>query len=649
MRARVLALLALALVIVAGLGLGSWSVGRAASTPVKPWPLASITLSPRLYSSLVGRDGYYSFEAFRFIPPNVTPIVIKVATLAPFYNSSLTPYNSTVDIPPGNYSLILMQVSVNESGGPQYDRALYIYANGTPVFWGSTQEILNSTAYVDLTLFENLLQGPVKFQIVLPNWCVPKLKLTGHYNVNVTLYLYPGPRPAGLPNEFIPLFLNNFGYSRAFLTGSNDYAEYTVHIPNGTYRAWLLLYEEGGAYDEFWYTNIPAVRYIKVYYNGRLAGIVNPFETIYTGGIDLFWWKPVTSVNTLAFHTPDIIDLTPMLAYGLNATIAVHVADLLQSMEAMGVPGKDFQWTIAGVLMLWVNSSNPLISAQPLVQHVRYMDTGATIMTQSYMGYYFQEGASYSINYTSLLQFEHGSEWVTVAQRGVTDVYQAYNYAGTFAYNYLDEEFSETSVATGYEPYTLALSGNWPVTLYFDFVVIPITPPTTYPFNATYAQNGSITLTPSYSLSYAWQGYNESLQLSYDLYAVGGFSGIIEFISPTGAILISLTSNNALTTKALTATMLVNGMGFTENVYLEGLQNSTVNMAGYLIANQFSYQLINGGIPGAGDPAGSLGTSAQSASASLITRPNGKAQAVKGLDEIILLKARLLKLELRAL
>jgi len=50
-------------------------------------------------------------------------------------------------------------------------------------------------------------------------------------------------------------------------------------IPNGTYRAWLVLYTKGNAYDEFWYTNMPAVRYVKVYYNGLLAGVVNPYET----------------------------------------------------------------------------------------------------------------------------------------------------------------------------------------------------------------------------------------------------------------------------------------------------------------------------------------------------------------------------------
>ncbi len=596
MKAKALAVLAVgALLALAFIPALAVSQGQA-SAPVRP-PF-TLTLSPSLYKTLVGRDGYYSFEAFRYVPPNVTPVVVKVATMMLFNNSHGVPHNVTVYIPPGNYSLILMQVSVNESGGPQYDVSLSIYANGTPVFWGSTQEILNSTAYADLTFFENLLQGPVKFEIVLPCSYAPKIGITGHYVVNVTLYLYPGPRPQGLPNKFIPLFLNSFGYSNAFLPAYHDYAAQQVEIPNGTYRAWLILYELGNEYDEFWYTNIPAVRYVKVYYNGRLAGIANPFETIYTGGIDLFWWKPVTSVNTLSFHTPDILDLTPMLAYGLNATIALHVADLLASAQTMGVPPGEFRWWMAAVLALWTNESNPMISTSVLTQHVSYEDSGPTIMNQGYMGYYFQEGASYSINYTSLLTFKHGSEWVTAAQRGLTNVLQEYNYVGTYAYNYLDEEFSEASMATGYEPYALSLGGNWPVTLYYDYAIIPITSPTVYPFNATYAQNGSITLSPSYYLTYSWQGYNESLSLSYNLYVVGGFSGIIEFISPTGAVLISLTSNNALTEKSLTATMLVNGAGFTESVFLEGLQNSTTQTAGYLVANQFTYQLIGGGLPG---------------------------------------------------
>jgi len=285
------------------------------------------------------------------------------------------------------------------------------------------------------------------------------------------------------------------------------------------------------------------------------------------------------------------------------------VADLLESAQTMGVPGSAFNWDIAGFLALWVNESNPMVGAAALRAEATYHDTGPLLLNYGYAGLYFDEGASYFINYTSELYFEHGQELVSAVESGKTLVRQAYNYAGTYAYNYLDEQFSVTSWAEGYEPYTLSLTANWPVTLYYDFVAVPITPPTTYPYNATFAQNGSIYLTPSYSISYAWQGYNFTESMSYDLSAVGGFSGILEFINPTGAVLVGLTSNNAVTQKSLTAEVLVNGRGFAESVYLEGLQNSTTNTAGYLIANQFSYQLINGGLPGASSGPAQSGSS----------------------------------------
>jgi len=38
-------------------------------------------------------------------------------------------------------------------GGAQYDRPVYVFADGVPIFWGSTQEIYNSTAASDVTLY----------------------------------------------------------------------------------------------------------------------------------------------------------------------------------------------------------------------------------------------------------------------------------------------------------------------------------------------------------------------------------------------------------------------------------------------------------------------------------------------------------------
>ncbi len=159
-------------------------------------------------------------RAYQPLPPSTRPIVIPIFVNAIFpyelNNAYATvPQSSTVCIPSGTYSLIILNVTIMETGGPQYDRAFYIFANGVPVFWGgSTQEILNSSAWSDLTIFENMLSGScITFKALLPNWIVPSIGVTGYYIVNVTLYLYPGPEPNGLPNYFIPIAPNSYGVS----------------------------------------------------------------------------------------------------------------------------------------------------------------------------------------------------------------------------------------------------------------------------------------------------------------------------------------------------------------------------------------------------------------------------------------------------
>ncbi|PLC68179.1 hypothetical protein B7L70_04920 [Vulcanisaeta sp. EB80] len=69
----------------------------------------------------------------------VIPILTNAVFPYDLNNAYATiPQNATVCIPPGSYSMIILNVTITKTGGPQYDRALYIFANGVPVFWGST-------------------------------------------------------------------------------------------------------------------------------------------------------------------------------------------------------------------------------------------------------------------------------------------------------------------------------------------------------------------------------------------------------------------------------------------------------------------------------------------------------------------------------
>lgn len=529
---------------------------------------------------------YYSFEAYQIHPPNVTPIKVNIATNVIFNNSALTPYVVHVNIPQGNYSMEILNVSINESNGAQYDRPVYIFADGVPIFWGSTQEILNSTASADVTLFENLLKGNVTFQLVLENFYDAKIGITGIYKMNVTLYLYPGNPPKGLPNYFIPLFLNKYNYSYVILNPFNDYVSQNVTIPNGTYRLAMLLYEEGGGLDEFWYSNEPATREIQILYNGRLAGVVNPYETIYTGGIDLLWWKPVTSINTLSFHSPYIIDLTPLLALGSSANIAVSVTNLLTAYELTGTPAYD--WDIAATLLLWVNSSNPLINAKLLSQYSRFMDS-SPIFNSGILGVYYQEGGSYFINYSAILKFKHGTEYSDVIQQGRFYAYQTFNQIYEKAY--LGEKFTEYAVEIG-NLYNATLYYNvyYPIFLQFSAIAVPITNPHVIPYNLSYSQNGTLSLGLYYYRLSIYNGQNITIKTIENVTAIGGFSGIIEIINKYGgAVLVALTSNDALTTKTLTSYYLINGVGYEEIFAAQGLQNSTTNLAGYYVYHTIKF------------------------------------------------------------
>ncbi|MBB5253931.1 peptide-N4-asparagine amidase [Sulfurisphaera ohwakuensis] len=521
---------------------------------------------------------YYSFEAFQIKPPtNITPIIIPVAVNATFNNTGLMPILKKVYIPPGNYSLILMNVSISENNGAQYDRAAYIFVNGVPVFWGSTQEFANSTSQVDLTLFENLLQGNVTFQLVIENFYDAKIGITGLYHMNVTLILYPGNKPKGLPNMFIPLYLSKYNYSYVILNPVSPSITQQVTIPNGTYKMELLLYEEGGGLDEFWYTNEPATRSILIYYDNLLAGVVNPYETIYTGGIDLFWWKPLTSINTLSFHSPMIIDLTPMLAYGLTANITTCVTNLLTAYQITGSTA--FDWDISGVLMLWVNQSNPLISAKPLTSISRFMDS-TPIFSPGFSADYYQEDGNYLLNYSSLLTFEHGEEFTWTLQVGKFVAYQTFNQI--FEKAYLDERFYEVSMDKGIYNSTLVISGNYPVLLDFSAFAVPISNPHVIPYNLSYFQNGTLSLSLEYYYEYLFNNYNTTIKTIENLTSVGGFGGIIEIInSYGGAILVKLTANYANTQKNLTSWFLVNNVGYKEIFSAEGIQNNTTNLTGY--------------------------------------------------------------------
>jgi hypothetical protein len=517
--------------------------------------LLNSTMTTVLRDPFVTYNGFYSFEAYQPLPPG-KPMVIPIITNAVFpydLNNAyaVAPQNATVCIPPGSYSMIILNVTITETGGPQYDRALYIFANGVPVFWGSTQEILNSTAWSDLTIFENMLVGScVKFQVILPNWIVPSIGVTGYYILNATLYLYKGPAPPNLPNYFIPIAPNAYGVSLIGLNPFHDNVTYSINLPRGTYRAVLLMYTEGGELDEFWYTNEPATRSLLVYYNGYLAAVFNPFETIYTGGIDPFMWKPMPSINTLSFHNPYVADITPLLATGLNGTLSITMTNLYEAYQLVGLPY--FTWTVSGVLMLWVNNSNPLISGKLIMAQSSFFDSGPIFSTTPTGLTQYVEYGNYSINYVAVLMYRYGSEMAHTEQSGVFNAFQLFN--AVMEYGTLSENFTETAQETlpGGEVFTSSFAGKYPIVFNVTAYITPLGPTTKYPYPAAYVQYATVNLTMMAHEEGSTPGMAYKSDIGEALNSYGFMNLSLLIINPYGgAVVTGISGNYARTSKDL--------------------------------------------------------------------------------------------------
>lgn len=551
---------------------GAIMTQKAYSRPPTPLLVNATVGDPKTNSA-----GYYSFSAYEPRIQGVEPLVVPIAQNVVFNDSGPTPYTVTANLPNVNYMLGVLNVSVKEYGGTQYDRPLYVFADGVPIFWGSTQEILNSTAVSDVTFYENLLRGNVTFQVVLINYYDAAVGITGVYSVNLSLYLYPGTPPPGLPTNFVPMWVNRLGYSSLGLNPFQPTYSENVALPQGTYRAAAIIYTEGGGDDEFWYANEPATRSVLLYYNGFLADVVNPFETLYTGGVDLFYWKPMPSINTLAYHNPYVAEITPLLATGLNATISVSVTNLVEAYELTGSPF--YSWTLSGVLALWVNASDPLVSGRLVVQKQVYMDSGP-IFNPSFSGEVYQEAGRYMIEYVGVLKFTQGSETSRVIQSGRFTAYQTLS--SLLEQATLDERFSEYAWDTGMYNASTTFAGNYPLKLVFSVFETPITNPSVIPFEALYAQNGSMTIGFHVYYRSTVSGSTYESSVNESLETEGGFSGILEIINQYGgAVLVSFNTNYAATAKQLDASWIIDGSSYTESFRATAVSPNITDAAGY--------------------------------------------------------------------
>ncbi|MHB8352604.1 MAG: peptide-N4-asparagine amidase, partial [Thermoplasmata archaeon] len=277
------------------------------------WPGPSMMLAPHPASG-------QPVSAVRATPapwvPDTIPTVVKLGT-----DLKNTGFNQVVSLPNGSWERILLNYT-GQVVSSVYDSSYEMWADSVPILFGTTPEYGTWTVLQDVTEYSVLLKGSAHLDFRLGDAVIGN----GYFLTNLSLSFYPAPPRMPLPvvpSSFVPLFAGSN------LVPSQPSTFTLATVPSNATNATLEVYEYGfgpNGQDEFWYQDFAtgsSYREFTISSDGTPIAADYPFPFINTGGIDLFLWRPVTSVATLD-NRPQRFDVTsslPLLEGSHNFTV----------------------------------------------------------------------------------------------------------------------------------------------------------------------------------------------------------------------------------------------------------------------------------------------------------------------------------------
>ena len=305
-------------------------------------------------------------------PPG-QPCVVQLFSDDTFDDYSTRPFNYTPPAGCGTrWAKVVLEGDFSVTAGVQFDRTATIFLAGVNLYFGTTQEPASTVSpswHVerDLTDYSALFANAGQGQAFIGN--IVNSEYTGVIHGSARLLFYPasGVAPAAkAPDAVYPLGSDPIG-STVALNDSTDQLSATLTLPRNVENAYLDVFTQSQSNDEFWYTCVPAqyasetgecnngnFREAQISIDGQAAGVAPVYPWIYTGGIDLFIWKPTPGVQTLNFM-PYRVDLTPfagVLSNGSPHTVAVSVE------------GADSYFSATAALLVYEDHGSKQVSGQ---------------------------------------------------------------------------------------------------------------------------------------------------------------------------------------------------------------------------------------------------------------------------------------------
>ncbi|MGW7607659.1 peptide-N4-asparagine amidase [Streptomyces sp. NPDC054766] len=276
-------------------------------------------------------------------------------TLAEAQFRDFTPYTGTYTPPTGcgdHWSKVVLRLE-GKVKGRQFDRLGYLHVGGVEILRTSTPEPspdgIAWSVEKDVTRYSDTFRRSRDVEMLIGN--VVDDTYTGVLDVKATLTFYAG-RPATTPDRVLTL------------------QDGTLTTPRNSERVIAEVYAtgSGGGCEEFWYLTVPDTapysckadngpyREVQIKVDGQLAGIAQPFPTVWTGGwSNPFLWYVIPGPRAFDVR-PIEYDLTPFA--GLLDDGRPHRIDV----SVVGVPEGQTGWSLPVNVLVWQDARRAHVS-----------------------------------------------------------------------------------------------------------------------------------------------------------------------------------------------------------------------------------------------------------------------------------------------
>jgi hypothetical protein len=312
----------------------------AATASVAARASAASTASVARSSDVPAEFGSDWHDPVTAAPPVARPSAPSCeVTLAEAQFRDFTPYTGTYTPPSGcgdRWSEVVLRLE-GKVKGRQFDRLGYLHVGGVEILRTSTPEPspdgIEWSVETDVTRYSDTFRRSHDVEMLIGN--VVDDTYTGVLDVKATLTFYTG-RPAVTPDRVLTL------------------KDGTLTTPRNSERVIAEVYAtgSGGGCEEVWYLTVPDAapysckadngpyREVRIEVDGRLAGIAEPFPTVWTGGwSNPFLWYVIPGPRAFAVK-PIEYDLTPFA--GLLNDGRPHRIDV----SVVGVPEGQPGWSL---------------------------------------------------------------------------------------------------------------------------------------------------------------------------------------------------------------------------------------------------------------------------------------------------------------